>query len=175
MHRPTDRLSCFLLAVVILGAAPLWVENARSDDEGENGTASSGELSGPLVVHKNPLCFCCKKWMAHLHRRGIETSTDNTTNMSRIKGQWAIPEGMHSCHTAVLNKKYVFEGHVPARFIRKYLSNPPEGSYGLTVPGMPEGSPGMYKGKDFEPYNIYLLMRGGDYRFYVRVEKPESR
>lgn len=132
-------------------------------------------FSEPLVVHKSPFCFCCKKWIAHLDREGIDTTVDNTTNMSEIKGQWAIPKGMHSCHTAVLHNKYVFEGHVPARFVRKYLRNPPEGSYGLTVPGMPEGSPGMYEGKDFEPYNIYLLMRGGDYRFYARVEKPESR
>ncbi|WP_404931997.1 DUF411 domain-containing protein [Microbulbifer hainanensis] len=94
--------------------------------------------------------------------------------MSEIKGQWGVPQGMGSCHTAVWQQKYVFEGHVPARFIRQYLSNPPKGSFGLTVPGMPEGSPGMYDGKKFEPYNIYLLMRGGDYQFYKRVEHPDT-
>ncbi|WP_234994856.1 DUF411 domain-containing protein [Microbulbifer donghaiensis] len=94
--------------------------------------------------------------------------------MSKVKEQWGLPEGMTSCHTAVWHGKYVFEGHVPARLINKFLADPPEGSFGLTVPGMPDGSPGMYRGGEFEPYNVYLLLSGGDYRFYTRIEKPED-
>ncbi|WP_250460754.1 DUF411 domain-containing protein [Microbulbifer litoralis] len=173
MRRPTDLL--LLLSLILsLGSLHSRAEEVQPANARSGGSREAG-LAEPLLVHKGPFCFCCKKWIAHLNREGIETEVDNATNMSEIKGQWAIPEGMHSCHTAVLDGKYVFEGHVPARFIRKYLGNPPEGSYGLTVPGMPKGSPGMYEGKDFKPYNIYLLMRGGDYRFYARVEKPESQ
>ncbi|WP_346840168.1 DUF411 domain-containing protein [Microbulbifer sp. SAOS-129_SWC] len=150
--------------VLLLAAFPVLADN----DVGKQG-------DNALVVYKNPLCFCCRKWMAHLHKAGIRTRTDNSVHMGEIKGQWGVPAGMQSCHTAVWQQKYVFEGHVPARLIRQYLSDPPEGSFGLTVPGMPKGSPGMDDGGEFEPYNVYLLMRGGDYRFYTRVTERESR
>jgi hypothetical protein len=171
MQNCVSRLWRFLMTALLLSAVQLQAQGTSSN---ESAAVAVMQLSEPLVVHKGPLCFCCRKWIAHLHNQGIETEVDNTTNMGKIKGQWGIPSGMHSCHTAVLQQKYVFEGHVPARYIRKYLSAPPEGSFGLTVPGMPEGSPGMYDGRTFEPYNIYLLMHGGDYRFYARVEKPEA-
>lgn len=170
MRRYANFLHYCLMALLTLSSAAAEAEQSGAAD---SPVVAVAQLSEPLVVHKGPLCFCCKKWIAHLQREGIEAEVDNAVNLSEIKGQWGVPNGMHSCHTAIWKEKYVFEGHVPARYIRKYLSNPPEGSFGLTVPGMPEGSPGMYDGKTFKSYNIYLLMRGGDYRFYARVEKPE--
>ena len=175
MQNYASRLRPFLVAVFALIALQLQAQTqVKQTSSNGSSVIPVTQLAEPLVVHKGPLCFCCKKWISHLHSQGIETEVENTTNMSEIKGQWGIPTGMNSCHTAVFQQKYVFEGHVPARYIRKYLSAPPEGSFGLTVPGMPEGSPGMYDGKKFTPYNIYLLMRGGDYRFYARVERPEG-
>ncbi|WP_323844382.1 DUF411 domain-containing protein [Microbulbifer magnicolonia] len=112
--------------------------------------------------------------MNHLHSAGMETQAVNSFDMSKIKGEWAVPSGMESCHTAVWQGKYVFEGHVPAKYIEQFLADPPEGSFGLTVPGMPEGSPGMYDGENFTPFVIYLLLRGGEYRFYARVEEPQK-
>jgi len=141
---------------------------------GAAGAAESTEAD-ILTVYKHPLCFCCKKWIEHLNREGIGTRVVNSMDMSEVKGRWGLPRGMESCHTAIWHDQYVFEGHVPARYIRQYLEKPPEGSFGLTVPGMPAGSPGMYNGGDFEPYNIYLLLRGGDYRFFARVEEAESQ
>ncbi|WP_237056445.1 DUF411 domain-containing protein [Microbulbifer sediminum] len=115
--------------------------------------------------------------MEHLQANGMQTPVVNASNdeLSVLKGKWRIPNGMQGCHTGVIDGKYVFEGHVPARLIRKFLANPPEDSLGLTVPGMPEGSPGMYDGENFAPYTVYLVMRDGDYRFYARVDEPETR
>ncbi|SHE61965.1 Uncharacterized conserved protein [Microbulbifer donghaiensis] len=135
---------------------------------------ATGTADDALTVYKHRLCFCCKRWIEHLNANGLQAQVAYRGNMSKVKEQWGLPEGMTSCHTAVWHGKYVFEGHVPARLINKFLADPPEGSFGLTVPGMPDGSPGMYRGGEFEPYNVYLLLSGGDYRFYTRIEKPED-
>lgn len=161
MRRSTD--PAFILFLL---AGLLWVPPLHASD------SASATNSDGFVVYKNPLCFCCKKWIRHLESGGLNTKVSNRIDMSEIKGQRGVPQGMGSCHTAVWHGKYVFEGHVPARYIQQFLADPPEGSFGLAVPGMPVGSPGMYDGKNFEPYTIYLLLRGGDYRFYARVEKP---
>ncbi|MFC6631682.1 DUF411 domain-containing protein [Microbulbifer taiwanensis] len=137
--------------------------------------AAAASDSDSFVVYKHPLCFCCKKWIRHLEHGGLTTGVGYRLDMSEVKGQWGVPQGMESCHTAVWHGKYVFEGHVPARYIWQFLADPPQDSFGLSVPGMPAGSPGMYDGKTFEPYNIYLLLRGGDYRFYARVENPQDQ
>ncbi len=164
----TTRRSTDSVFALFLLAGLLWVPLLYASD------SASAAASGDFVVYKNPLCFCCKNWIRHLEVNGLSTEVSSRINMSEVKGQWGVPQGMESCHTAVWHGKYVFEGHVPAKYIRQFLADPPEGSFGLTVPGMPAGSPGMYDGKTFEPYNIYLLLRGGDYRFYARVEQPEG-
>lgn len=127
-----------------------------------------------MRVYKHPLCFCCNKWISHIDHSGMSVRGVNTTDMAGVRAQWGIPDGMASCHTGVVNGTYVFEGHIPARYVREYLKNPPEGSIGLAVPGMPAGSPGMYTGGEFAPYNIYLLLPDGNYRFYTRVESAED-
>ncbi|SDK17666.1 DUF411 domain-containing protein [Microbulbifer yueqingensis] len=129
-----------------------------------------------VSVYKHRFCRCCGKWVDHLESRGLQVPVINSSNeeLSVLKGEWRIPNGMQGCHTGVVQDKYVFEGHVPARLIRQFLSSPPPDSLGLMVPGMPEGSPGMYGGGGFKPYIVYLLMRNGDYRFYARIEEPES-
>ena len=62
-----------------------------------------------------------------------------------------------SCHTA---EGYVIEGHVPAPDIERLVSAQPD-AVGLTVPGMPVGSPGMEQGAESEPYDVLLIRRDG--------------
>jgi len=52
---------------------------------------------------------------------------------------------MASCHTAIVNG-YVIEGHVPASDIKALLTIKPN-IVGLSVPGMPAGTPGMEMGR----------------------------
>jgi len=54
----------------------------------------------------------------------------------------------------------VIEGHVPASDIERLVAEHPD-AVGLTVPGMPLGSPGMEQGGEFEPYDVLLLKRDG--------------
>jgi hypothetical protein len=63
---------------------------------------------------------------------------------------------------------YAIEGHVPARDIQRLLKDKPQ-ALGLTVPGMPIGSPGMdgqaYGGRQ-DPYDVLLILKDGSTRVY---------
>ena len=54
----------------------------------------------------------------------------------------------------------MIEGHVPADDIRKLLALKPD-AVGLSVPGMPVGSPGMdgpdYQGRQ-DPFDVLLIV-----------------
>ncbi|WP_226646677.1 DUF411 domain-containing protein [Microbulbifer variabilis] len=138
--------------------------------------AEGTDDTAALIVYKHPLCFCCNKWITHLKENNLEATSVFKVNMQGVKRKWGIPRGLEGCHTAVWHDKYIFEGHVPALHIQKFLAAPPDGSVGLMVAGMPVGSPGMEMedGEKFEPYNIYLLLKNGDYRLYARIEKPDE-
>jgi hypothetical protein len=53
----------------------------------------------------------------------------------------------------------VIDGHVPVKIIRKLLSEKPPIA-GITLPGMPTGSPGMF-GDKTEPFTIYTVTKDG--------------
>ena len=68
----------------------------------------------------------------------------NPTALQRLTAEAGIPAKLASCHTAKIGG-YVIEGHVPATDIERLVAEKPE-AIGLTVPGMPQGSPGMEQG-----------------------------
>lgn len=54
---------------------------------------------------------------------------------------------------------YVVDGHVPVATLNKLLSEKPTIA-GITLPGMPLGSPGM-GGEKEEPFTIYAIPKDG--------------
>jgi len=62
---------------------------------------------------------------------------------------------------------YVVDGHVPVEAIDKLRTERPP-IKGITLPGMPEGSPGMY-GKKTEPFAIYAIGRDGAPSVFIVV------
>lgn len=64
---------------------------------------------------------------------------------------------------------YVFEGHIPARYIRQFLAEPHPDAIGLSVPAMPLGSPGMEVEDRFMPYDIISLKKDGSSGLYARI------
>ena len=70
---------------------------------------------------------------------------------------------------------YVFEGHIPARYIRDFLANPPADARGLAVPAMPVGSPGMEVEDRFMPYEVLLLKADGGVEVFARVQTPAQQ
>ncbi|GAA5523576.1 hypothetical protein Maes01_00124 [Microbulbifer aestuariivivens] len=167
---PARRLLSLSLSALLVLLPPGHAIGAEADQAAAQKVTFT---EADMTVFKHRLCFCCKDWIKHLQRAGMNPAIINRRDMATVKSQWAIPEGFGSCHTAVWRDRYVFEGHIPARIIRQFLSRPPQNAIGLSVPGMPKGSPGMYKGGDFEPYNVYVLLLGGDYRLYARLSQAE--
>jgi hypothetical protein len=128
-----------------------------------------------LDVHKSPTCGCCTLWMDHMAEHGFTSTGHHPDNLGLLKGELGVPVRYGSCHTGVTEEGYVFEGHVPARFVAQFLANPPADSIGLTVPAMPLGSPGMeYKDK-FNPYDVLLLKKDGAVEVYASVESYEQQ
>src|SRR5690606_31887619 len=103
--------------------------------------ASVPTISEHLTVYKSPTCGCCGEWVEHVEAAGFQSSTEHPEDLSGLKDKLGVPQNLRSCHTAVSKQGYVFEGHIPARYIQAFLANPPKDSLGLTVPGMPVGSP----------------------------------
>lgn len=131
----------------------------------------------PLVVAKTPTCGCCTKWLEHLNEQGLQVIGKNFTHaqMSDIKRRYLITPQYRSCHTAISENGFAFEGHVPAKFIKQFLMSPIEEAVGLTVPAMPIGSPGMEVDNRFEPYKVLLLMKDGTSRLYAEVDSYEEQ
>lgn len=108
--------------------------------ETEPTEANSGYVKA-ITVYKSPTCGCCSLWEEHLRKAGFEVTSKPTDDLAAIRKRFNVPEGMQSCHTAVIDG-YVIEGHVPADDIKKLLSERPD-VVGLAAPGMPPKSPGM--------------------------------
>ena len=58
------------------------------------------------------------------------------------------------------NEDYPIEAHVPDDDLRRLLEERPD-AVGLTVPGMPLGSPGMDFGDDRAAYEVLLVREHG--------------
>ena len=136
---------------------------------------SSNENAISLDVYKSPTCGCCGKWISHAKDNGFQTNVHNSAKMNIIKDDAGVPANYRSCHTAISKEGYVFEGHIPANIIHKFLNEKPENAKGLIVPGMPVGSPGMeYKGK-FNTYDVLLLNQDGSVSTYVTVNTQKEQ
>jgi hypothetical protein len=68
-----------------------------------------------------------------------------------------VPEALEGCHTSLIDG-YVVEGHVPAKSLNKLLTERPA-IKGISLPGMPLGSPGM-SGRKQEPFTMYEVGEG---------------
>jgi hypothetical protein len=111
------------------------------------GRRLAAQVSTPLgkptamTVYKSKSCGCCAKWVDHVRQEGFEPAVHDEEDMDAIKGRLGVPEGVRSCHTALVGT-YLIEGHVPASDIKRLLREQPKVA-GLAVPGMPSGTPGM--------------------------------
>jgi len=86
-------------------------------------------------------------------------------DLGAIKSAVGLPYGLGSCHTARVGNYFV-EGHVPADDVKRLLFEKPD-ARGLTVPGMPIGSPGMEQGDRREPYDVLLVAKDGTTTVYA--------
>ena len=132
---------------------------------------TSAQNKFSLLVHKTPTCGCCKKWVKHLEDNSFSMMIKDHQNLQKIKTKYSIKPKYQSCHTAVSEEGYIFEGHIPSKFIKNFLADPEPNAIGLSVPGMPLGSPGMEVEGRFMPYDILVLYKDGSSKVYAEIKE----
>ncbi len=128
-----------------------------------------------LDVYKSETCMCCEKWISNLESKGFHAVARHPADLNQEKVKRGIAPRYHSCHTAVSTDGYVFEGHIPATIIQRFLSEKPKSAIGLAVPGMPMGSPGMEMGNHFDPYDVLLLKADGSSSVYAHISRIDQQ
>lgn len=120
-----------------------------------------------LDVYRDPNCGCCKAWISHLRDNGLQVNNHVENDMAAVKERLGVPHRLGSCHTGVIDGKFV-EGHVPARDVLRLRER--ADLIGAAVPGMPIGSPGMEMGDRQDAYQVVGLDSQG--RESVLAEYP---
>jgi len=121
--------------------------------------------SKQLEVFKSPYCGCCTKWIDHMRANGFEVLAHNVRDVPAERERLGMPHELGSCHTAKVGG-YLIEGHVPAADVKRLLSERPQ-ALGLSVPSMPQGSPGM-ESPHPEPYETLLVNHDGSTSVFAR-------
>ena len=140
-----------VLAVLGIGGY-VWYQQANAVPE--------PDTLPTVTVYKSPTCGCCSEWIEHLQANGFTVEARDTSNVTPIKQRLNVPRTLSSCHTAVVGD-YVVEGHVPADEVKRLLVNKPKFA-GISVPGMPIGSPGMERGNQVDRYNVIAFDENGN-------------
>jgi hypothetical protein len=130
-------LLTLLILMAALGGAPANAEGPRT-----------------ATLYKNPQCGCCEGYADYLRANGFEVTVKPTHDLPLLHRQYGVPEPLVGCHTTLVDG-YVVEGHVPINAVLRLLSERPN-IKGISLPGMPAGSPGMF-GKKTEPFTIYEI------------------
>jgi hypothetical protein len=123
--------------------------------------AMAAEPLAKMTVVKSPACGCCGAWIDHIRAAGFNISVQDVDQerLYQVKEQLGLASEHWSCHTAFVGRYFV-EGHVPATDVMRLLSEQPD-ILGLSVPGMPIGSPGMEMGDSREPYDTLAMRANG--------------
>ena len=128
-----------LIITVSFAAFLFWPKNETQITQ-----SSSPNMEGKIevVMYKNEGCECCTEWAKHMNNDKYAIIEKPVDNLMQIKKESGVPARFESCHTAMVGEYFV-EGHVPVEDVNRLLAEKPENAIGLTVPGMPIGSPGM--------------------------------
>lgn len=113
----------------------------------------------PMVtLFKNPQCSCCESYAEYLRNSGYEVKVVMSHDLPLIRQRQGISGELEGCHTSLVGGYFV-EGHIPAEHVDRLLTERPE-IHGISLPGMPPGTPGM-GGPKAGPYTIYALAPNG--------------
>ena len=117
-------------------------------------------LAAPIhaVLYKNPQCGCCEIYADYLRKNGFEVDIKPTNDLTQISSKAGVPADLEGCHTMLVDG-YAVDGLVPVDIVKKLLTERPSIA-GITLAGMPTGSPGM-PGVKAQPFKIYAFTRDG--------------
>ena len=117
------RITAGLMALGIVAAPSLAAEPPR------------------VQLYKTPGCDCCEAYAEHLRAAGFEVAVEATPDLEGMTAAAGVPSGLEGCHLALVDG-YAVSGHVPVPAVQRLLAERPDVA-GITLPGMPAGSPGM--------------------------------
>ena len=120
-------------------------------------------LKGTLF--KQQQCQCCEAHAEYLRKNGFDLKIEPVKNLAEMSLTSGVPKGFQGCHVIKLNG-YVFEGHLTSEIIKRVLSEQPQDLIGLSIPGMPQGVPGMDGPKD-GPIKVYAIKKDGTTATYA--------
>jgi hypothetical protein len=147
-----------LVAVLIGGlliGGSVWYRDAGSGATAP--TVYAALVDVPVTIYHSPTCGCCGVYARELSATGAQVTTEEVdeVRLSEIKATHDLAINQQSCHTSYLTvgeREYVVEGHVPFAALEKLVTEQPDIA-GITLPGMPIGTPGM-PGLQSEPYVV---------------------
>ncbi len=113
----------------------------------------------PVTTYRNPGCPCCEKWKQLMAEAGFSVTMMEDPDLAARATKLGIPGDLHGCHTGTVGH-YVISGHIPPKDIARLLAEEPD-IRGLTVPGMPRGSPGMEVDGEKDPFQVLALKADG--------------
>jgi hypothetical protein len=117
----------------------------------------AAEQDKQVTLYKEPQCGCCEGYADYLRKHGFTVSVVPTHDLPLLDEKYGIPGELSPCHISLIGG-YVVGGHVPIEIVNRLLAEKPAIT-GITLPGMPLGSPGM-TGKKTEPFKIYEISKG---------------
>ena len=117
-------------------------------------TNASLAVAEEVSLYKNPQCGCCESYADYLRENGFTVTVKPTHELVAMSREAGIPDDFQGCHLAFIDD-YVVSGHVPVATVNRLLSERPD-IKGVTLPGMPMGSPGM-SGTKTESFTIYTV------------------
>lgn len=158
-HRSAYIAGSVVLAGVLVAG---WIMYQPSSAPTLTEPSATLSLAGEIVdFYRSPTCGCCAGHAAALEAAGATVRMHEVSDVAlqELKQSHQIPFAKQSCHTALIDG-YVIEGHVPIPAIATFLAESPAGA-GITLPGMPIGTPGM-PGRQTEPFVVETLA-GAEY------------
>lgn len=161
-----------ILILAVAGTALILQGSDEPSAGAQVASLSAGEAAqsgdADIVVYKSPTCGCCTGWVDHMRENGfsVEAVDVDYETLHEARTRAGVPRDLGSCHTAMADG-YAIEGHVPAGVVRRMLEQRPEVA-GISVPGMPTGSPGM-EGPNPQPYDVIAFDRDGERVVYESV------
>ena len=165
----------FLSAVSIIGAGTLAGCLGSSSPTANFGTGNDAErlrdaaatYLDTATLYKAPNCLCCLEYTKYLEKNsGASIDVVEVSDLAKTKQKYNVPRDVESCHTMDIGEYYV-EGHVPQEAIGKLAEETPDIA-GISLPGMPSGSPGM-PGEKTEEFVIYAVSGDGSYREFMQI------
>src|SRR5579864_1043488 len=147
-NTPLERFAMNRRAILMLlagGATGFISASVRAADESKH-----------VTLYRDPQCSCCEGYADYLRSHGFEVNLMPTHDLPLLDEKYGIAVDLQPCHISIV-EGYVVGGHVPIEIVNRLLSEKPQIT-GITLPGMPIGSPGM-AGKKTEAFTIYEIAK----------------